>query len=107
MGDTKTSELLELTKTLASKQEFAEKNPSVTTTATQISELKVEIETIEKLVKTTRKEYVSAYAESTSLQRLIEHFSNQKREYEEEIKENEELIEEQKAIITEQEENAK
>jgi len=30
--DTKTSELLELTKTLRSKQEFAEKNPSVTAT---------------------------------------------------------------------------
>lgn len=105
--DTKTSELLELTKTLSSKQEFAEKNPTVTTTATQISELKVEIETIEKLIKTTRKEYVSAYAESTGLQRLIEHFSTQKREYEEETTKNEELIEEQKAIITEQEENAK
>ena len=54
--DTKTAELLELTKTLKAKQEFAEKNPTVTTTATQISELKVEIETIEKLIKITRKE---------------------------------------------------
>jgi predicted nucleic acid-binding Zn-ribbon protein len=105
--DTKTAELLELTKTLGSKQEFAEKNPTVTTTTGQISELKVEIETIEKLIKTTRKEYVAAYAESASLQRLIDHFTTQKREYEEEVRQNEELIEEQKAIIVEQEENAK
>jgi len=59
------------------------------------------------LIKTTRAEYVTTYAESTSLQKLIEFFTTQKREYEEEIKEQEELIEEQKAIITEQEENAK
>ena len=105
--DTKTAELLELTKTLGSKQEFAEKNPTVTTTTGQISELKVEIETIEKLIKTTRKEYVAAYAEASSNQKLIEHFTTQKREYEEEVRQNEELIEEQKAIIVEQEENAK
>jgi len=105
--DTKTAELLELTKTLASKQEFAEKNPTVTTTASQIAELKVEIETREKLIKTTRTEYVAAFAESSSLQRLSDHFTAQKREYEEEIKTAEELIEEQKAIIVEQEENAK
>jgi len=105
--DTKMAELLELTKTLASKQEFAEKNPTVTTTSAQISELKLEIETREKLIKTTRSEYVAAFAESTSLQRLTDHFTAQKREYEEEIKVQEELIEEQKAIITEQEENAK
>jgi len=105
--DTKTAELLEATKNLGSKQEFAEKNPTYTATANQISELKVEIETIEKLIKTTRKEYVAAYAEASSNQKLIEHFTTQKREYEEENIKNEELIEEQKAIITEQEENAK
>ena len=59
------------------------------------------------MIKTTRKEYVASYAESASLQRLIDHFTTQKREYEEEIRQNEELIEEQKAIIVEQEENAK
>jgi hypothetical protein len=105
--DTKTAELLELTKTLGSKQEFAEKNPTVTATITQIAELKVEIEADEKLIKATRTEYVAAYAESTGFTRLIEHFTNQKRDYETEIKNSEELIEEQKAIIVEQEENAK
>ena len=105
--DTKSAELLELTKTLGSKQEFAEKNPTVAATATQIAELKVEIEADEKLIKATRTEYVAAYAESTGFTRLIEHFSGQKRDYETEIKDQEELIEEQKAIIVEQEENAK
>merc|ERR1711939_1249745 len=93
--------------TLRAKQEFLEKNPSVVTTQTQISELRVEITTIEKLIKTTRKEYVTVYAESLSLQKLIDFFTTQKKDYEEEIKENEEEIEEQKAIITEQEEKAK
>ena len=100
--DTKTAELLELTKTLGSKQEFAEKNPTVTTTTGQISELKVEIETIEKLIKTTRKEYVAAYAESASLQRLIDHFTTQKREYEEEVRQNEELIEKMERLMAEE-----
>ena len=105
--DTKTAELLELTKTLGSKQEFAEKNPTVASTAPAIAELKVEIEAAEKLIKATRTEYVAAYAESTGLQRLIEHFGTQKREYEAENKVQEELVEEQKAVIVEQEENAK
>jgi len=105
--DTKTAELLEVTKSLRSKQEFAEKNPSVSSTAGQISELKIEISTIEKLIKTTRKEYVKVYAESLSLQKLIDFFTTQKKEYEDEIKVQEELMEEQKAIIAEQEEKAK
>jgi len=80
--DTKTSELLESNKSLAAKQEFAEKNPGSAATKAAISELKVEITTLEKLLKTTRKEYVEAYAESASLQKLIDFFSTQKRDYE-------------------------
>lgn len=105
--DTKKAELLETTKTLRSKQEFAEKNPNGTAANVAISELKVEITTIEKLLKTTRTEYVKVYAESLSLQKLIDFFSTQKKEYEDEIKTQEELIEDQKAIVEEQKEKAK
>merc|ERR1711939_422858 len=85
--------------TLRAKQEFLEKNPSVVTTQTQISELRVEITTIEKLIKTTRKEYVTVYAESLSLQKLIDFFTTQKKDYEEEIKENEEEIDNKKPLL--------
>jgi len=105
--DTKRAELLELNKTLRAKQEYAEKNPSSTAATVTISELKVEITTIEKLLKTTRTDYVKEYSESLSKSKLIDFFTAQKKEYEDEIKEQEELIEDAKGVVEEQKEKSK
>lgn len=99
--DTNTQLIIELTKTLRQKQDFLEKNPTVVTTVTTIEEIKEKIVKIEKLVKETRKEYITAYADSVSLQKLIDFYSTQKKDFEESITEEEEDIEECKLIIKE------
>jgi len=74
--DQKTQEILELTATLREKQDFLEKNPSATYVVAKIEELKTSITTIEKFIRTTRKDYIAAYSESVSMQKLIEFFTS-------------------------------
>jgi len=57
----------------------------VTTIVTEIETIRVTIIKTEKIVKTTRKEYVSVYAESTSYQKLIDYYTSTKKEYEDNI----------------------
>jgi len=88
--DTHTQKILELTKTLREKQDYFEKNPTSTTIVTEIETIKTTIIKTEKIIKTTRKEYVGVYAESTSLQKLIDFYTSTKKEYDDNISDEEE-----------------
>jgi hypothetical protein len=101
---------VELTRTLRQKQEWLQSRGSSsqsTELITSIENLKEEISTSEKLIKSTRKDYVVAYADAVSMQKLIDFYSQQKKEFEDSIAEEEEDQEEAKLIIKEQEEKDK
>jgi chromosome segregation ATPase len=105
--DSTQQEIIELTRSLRSKQEFAEKNPAATAVTAEISKLKEDLLAAEKKLKETNKDYVSKSADAMVQTRLIDHYATTKREMEDEMKEQQEVIEEQKAIVKEQEEKAK
>lgn len=85
--DSTQSEIIELTRSLRNKQEFAEKNPAATSVGAEISKLKEDIVAAEKKMKEANKEYVTKSAESMVQTRLIDHYSTTKREMEDESKE--------------------
>ena len=83
--DSKTAEQLDTTKQLRSKQDQAGQASGTGTVAeiAEIKELREKLAEIEKLLKTTRTEYIGVYSEALSLQKLIDYFTTHKRDFEE------------------------
>ena len=75
-----TDQVIQQTKTLKAKQEFHEKNPTITKVVEEYKELQTTITTTEKLIKTTTVEYVEVVAEEYVTTEVIEFYVEQKKD---------------------------
>jgi len=107
MIEIKTQEVLELTKTLKEKQEYHEKNPTITTIVKEYEEIKETITKTTKKIKEVRKDYVKATSEELSVTKMLEFWTEIKKEYEETLHIYEEEIDDAKVRVTDEEEKQK